>query len=453
MSIFNQSSPLSLDAGKGDSSSEASCQEHSAFSGATCFVPSVPKGLDALNISPVVVEDLIFKVLLNQGSATGREIAGLICLHFPVVESLLADLKNRLLVAHQAGAGVGDFVYRLTGAGQEKALLSRESSAYSGSVPVAYKDYLFAMQEQSIRKEKPNRQALEKAFEGLVFDQGLFDTIGPAINSGRGLFLYGEPGNGKTTIAERISRCFTGTVYIPKTLYIEGQIVQLFDPQNHEPVVSEHQNGLISKFDQRWVEIKRPAVMVGGELMMDSLEVKFNPVLKVSEAPLQMKANGGIFLIDDFGRQRMSHVDLLNRWIVPLEKRVDFLTLPNGQKISVPFDELIIFSTNLDPKSLVDDAFLRRVPYKIHVKDPSEEDYTAIFKLLCSQFGVPYDATMLAYLIDKHYRGKRPFRGCQPRDLLQQVLNMADYTGELPVLSESVLDRACQNYFSAMGSD
>jgi hypothetical protein len=201
------------------------------------------------------------------------------------------------------------------------------------------------------------------------------------------------------------------------------------------------------------VEIKRPAVMVGGELTMDALEIKYNPILRVSEAPLQMKANGGVFLIDDFGRQRVSHIDLLNRWIVPLEKRMDFLVLPNGQKISVPFDELIIFSTNLDPKSLVDDAFLRRIPYKIHVKDPSEEQFKQIFSMLCTKYNIAYDESKVSYLIQKHYQGKRPFRGCQPRDILEQILNSATYRRVEPVLTEELLDMACRNYFAAMGQE
>lgn len=186
---------------------------------------------------------------------------------------------------------------------------------------------------------------------------------------------------------------------------------------------------------------------------MDALDIKYNPILRVSEAPLQMKANGGVFLIDDFGRQRISHVELLNRWIVPLEKRVDFLVLPNGQKIQVPFDELIIFSTNLDPKSLVDDAFLRRIPYKIHVKDPTEEHFKQIFRLLCGKYGIPFEDAPVDYLIRRHYVAKRPFRGCQPRDILEQILNTSAYRNEPPRLTETLLDMACRNYFAAMGQE
>lgn len=417
------------------------------------FMPLVPKTLEETGLTSVVVEDLIFKVMLAKGAMSGREIAADICLHFTVVEPLLADLKVRLLVYHKTSSGVGDFIYMLTETGQEKAMIAREISAYAGAAPVPFADYLAAISAQSIRNEKPDFAVLAEAFKDLIFDSKLFDTIGPAINSGRGLFLYGEPGNGKTTIAEKLAQCFSNDIFIPKAIFVEGQILQLFDPQNHQPTESGQPNALIARYDQRWIEIKRPAVMVGGELTMDALEIKFNPTLRISEAPLQMKANGGVFLIDDFGRQRISHVDLLNRWIVPLEKRVDFLVLPNGQKISVPFDELIIFSTNLDPKSLVDDAFLRRIPYKIHVKDPSESEFKQIFGMLCKKYGLSYDEEKVQYLIQKHYAGKRPFRGCQPRDLLEQILNSASYRRVDPVLTEELLDMACRNYFAAMGSD
>lgn len=417
------------------------------------FIPSVPKTLEDTGLTSVLVEDLVFKILLSQGAMSGRDIASSVCLHFSILEPIFADLKSRLLLFHKSSSGMGDFIYMLTDTGHEKAMIARETSAYHGAAPVPYTDYLRSIDEQSIRNEKPDYEVLVKAFQDLIFDAKLFDTIGPAINSGRGLFLYGEPGNGKTTIAEKLAQCFSNDIFIPKALFVEGQILQLYDPQNHEPVTSEQSNLLIAKYDQRWVEIKRPAVMVGGELTMEALEITYNPILRVCEAPLQMKANGGVFLIDDFGRQRISHVDLLNRWIVPLEKRVDFLVLPNGQKLEVPFDELIIFSTNLDPKSLVDDAFLRRIPYKIHVKDPDERQFREIFQKLCLKYGVAYQEESVTYLIQTHYQGKRPFRGCQPRDLLEQILNYASYRRVEPVMTIELLDMACKNYFAAMGSD
>ncbi|MGE0201368.1 MAG: AAA family ATPase [Candidatus Melainabacteria bacterium] len=415
------------------------------------FCPPVPKSLAEAGLPDILVEDLIFKILMGKGSMTGREIADDLCLHFSVVEPILGDLKGRLFLAHKSTTVMNDFVYILSDTGQVRAHTAREVSAYAGSAPVPFADYLASIQCQSIRHESPGPEILEQVFSDMIFDRTLFSTIGPAINSGRGLFLYGEPGNGKTTIAEKLSQCFGETIWIPRTLLIEGQLVQLYDPQNHTPATLPDDLPLIPKADMRWIEIKRPAVMVGGELTMDALEIRYNPTMKVSEAPLQMKANGGVFLIDDFGRQRVSHVDLLNRWIVPLEKRVDFLTLPNGQKIQVPFDELIIFSTNLDPAQLVDDAFLRRIPYKIHVKDPAAGDFKHIFKILCPRYGVTYDEAMVDYLIQNHYVGKRPFRGCQPRDILEQIVNTSNYLREPAALTEEKLDQACRNYFAAMG--
>lgn len=418
------------------------------------FVPPVPRSLEEVGLTPVLVDELILKTMLAKGALTGRELSNDLCLHYSIVEKILADLKVRLLIVHKSSAGIGDFLYTLTELGQEKAMVAREISAYCGAAPVPFEDYLKAVKAQSIRNEKPNYDVLANAFKDMIFDTKLFDTIGPAINSGRGLFLYGEPGNGKTSIAEKLASCFSNDIFIPKAIYIEGQILQLFDPQNHELAQSTTgEASLIAKYDTRWVEIKRPAVMVGGELTMDALEIKYNPILRVSEAPLQMKANGGVFLIDDFGRQRISHIDLLNRWIVPLEKRVDFLVLPNGQKIQVPFDELIIFSTNLDPKSLVDDAFLRRIPYKIHVKDPSGEQFKKIFEMLCRKYNIPFCESKVDYLIQKHYAGQRPFRGCQPRDILEQILNTASYRRSTPELTEELLDMACRNYFAAMGNE
>jgi hypothetical protein len=424
----------------------------SAPQSASPFTPPVPRTLEETGLTSILLEELTLKLLLGKGAMAGREVATDLCLHFAVTEKILSELKTRLLVTHKASGDVGDFIYMLTESGQEKALIAREISAYSGSAPVAFADYLRGIQAQSIRNEKIHASVLQNAFADMIFDTSLFDTIGPALNSGRGLFLYGEPGNGKTSIAERLAGCFQNDIFIPRSIYVEGQILQLFDPQTHQPVPDDGES-LIAKFDARWIKIRRPAVMVGGELTMDALDIKYNPILRVSEAPLQMKANGGVFLIDDFGRQRISHVELLNRWIVPLEKRVDFLVLPNGQKIQVPFDELIIFSTNLDPKSLVDDAFLRRIPYKIHVKDPEETQFKRIFQLLCGKYGIVFDEGPLAYLIQRHYQEKRPFRGCQPRDILEQVLNTSAYRNEPPQLTNEILDMACRNYFAAMGQE
>jgi predicted ATPase with chaperone activity len=281
----------------------------------------------------------------------------------------------------------------------------------------------------------------------------MFEVLGPAINSGRGLFLYGFPGNGKTSIAERITRCFGTSIWIPRVISIEGHILKLYDPANHE-AMRARKGGLLrmDEQDDRWIEIKRPTIIAGGELTMDNLEINYNPDTKISEAPLQMKSNNGTFLIDDFGRQRMQPIELLNRWIIPLEKRYDFLTLANGKKIRVPFDQLILFSTNLEPKQLVDEAFLRRIPYKINASDPTERMFRQMFEIFAPKLGFP-DANREAidYLIERHYRRvNRPFRCCQPRDLLLQVRNYCVYN-DLPLeLKTAYFDFAAGNYFTVM---
>ena len=267
------------------------------------------------------------------------------------------------------------------------------------------------------------------------------------------MFLYGYPGNGKTSIAERITRCFGTTVWIPKDLNIEGHDIKLYDQANHESIAAR-QSGILrdDEQDNRWIQIKRPTIIAGGELTMDNLEIYFDPITKISEAPLQMKSNNGTFLIDDFGRQRMAPIELLNRWIVPLEKRYDFLRLANGKKIRVPFDQLILFSTNLEPKQLVDEAFLRRIPYKINAADPTEEMFREMFHIFAPKLGFEeVNEESLNYLIKNHYkRVDRPFRCCQPRDLMLQIRNYCVYN-DLPLeITNAYIDFACGNYFTVM---
>jgi predicted ATPase with chaperone activity len=329
-----------------------------------------------------------------------------------------------------------------------------DECAYVGPAPVPFEDYLRSVRAQTITSEHPKESDLRAAFSDLVIAEETLRLLGPAINSCRGLFLYGYPGNGKTSIAERVTRCFGTTVWIPRVIYVEGQILKLLDLANHEPVEMEQSTGLLdeSDFDRRWVLIRRPTIVAGGELQLDDLEIHYDTVTKVSEAPLQLKSNLGTFLIDDFGRQRMQPVELLNRWIVPLEKRYDFLSLANGKKIRVPFDQLIIFSTNLEPRQLVDEAFLRRIPYKIEATNPTEVGFRSMLASLAAKLGFrEIDNSAVDYLIEEHYqRPGRPFRCCHPRDLLLQVRSFCVYNDVPLELKPEYFDFAVSNYFTTM---
>ena len=279
------------------------------------------------------------------------------------------------------------------------------------------------------------------------------NRLGPAINSGRGLFLYGPPGNGKTSIAERVTAAFGREIWVPRALGVDGEIIRVFDPMNHEEAPLNAGTGLLDQraVDNRWVRIVRPTIVVGGELTMSQLEVTRNEVTGISEAPLQVKSNCGTLVIDDFGRQRVHVSELLNRWIVPLEKRHDFLNLPNGRKVVVPFDELVVFATNLEPRDLVDEAFLRRIPYKIEVQDPTEEQFIDLFQSMGRKLGIEYRAEAVRYLIAEHFRkANRPMRFCHPRDLLLQIRNSCIYQHCPAVMTNEQFDLAVENYFSVM---
>jgi predicted ATPase with chaperone activity len=306
-----------------------------------------------------------------------------------------------------------------------------------------------SVEAQTIRDERPRRSQLLRAFEDITIDEALFDSLGPAVNSGAGLFLYGEPGNGKTTLAQRITQCFGQAIWIPWAIYEDGQIIKFYDAAYHRPFKSE-ESVYERSCDRRWQKVHRPTVVVGGEMTLDSLEIRFDPVSNTSEAPLQMKSNGGCLLVDDFGRQRVEPHELLNRWIIPLENRIDYLTLSTGKKIQIPFEQLLIFSTNLDPAVLADEAFLRRIPYKIEIGDPTPEEFHELFARSCEKFECEYRPEAVDYLLDRHYRQtQRRLRRCHPRDLLQQIRNYCAYN-EYPLeLKDAYLDRVAGTYFTA----
>ena len=420
---------------------------------ANVFIPLEPQSLSEVGLSESEVEALILKLLLSRGDLVGRDIADQIRLPFVLVDELLRQLKQDQLVVYRGSAAMNDYLYQLTDLGRERARRYTEHCTYFGAAPVTLAAYVDSVRAQSLANQHPTAEDLQHAFDDLLINPQMLARLGPAINSGRGLFLFGAPGNGKTSIAERITAAFGQSIWIPRAIGVDGEIMRLFDPMNHEELPLAKSEGLLdnSRIDQRWIRIRRPTIVVGGELTMDNLEVTLNTSTGISEAPLQLKSNCGTLVIDDFGRQRMRTDELLNRWIVPLEKRYDFLNLANGKKIQVPFDQLIIFSTNLEPRDLVDDAFLRRIPYKIEVIDPTEEEFRELFRLMCKSFNIAHNDAAIDYLIETHYRAvNRPFRCCQPRDLLLQVRNCCRYERREPVLSPDMLDFAVENYFAVM---
>lgn len=417
------------------------------------FRPAEPRTLEESELPRSLVESLIMKQLLLVGNCSGRALAEQVCLPFGILEDVFQTLRTRQILAHTGSAPLGDYNYTLTEQGRDRATRAMNACAYMGAAPVPLDDYVVSVEAQTIRAEAPKRDQLVEAFQDIMVNRELFDMLGPAVNSGAGLFLYGEPGNGKTTLAQRITKCFGHEIWIPQTIIEDGQLIKLYDSAYHEIQVSTDSSILkTDEYDRRWIKIRRPTVIVGGELTMENLEIRHDPSANVSEAPLQMKSNCGCLLIDDFGRQRMEPQELLNRWIVPLENRIDFLTICTGKKIQVPFEQLIIFSTNLDPTDLTDEAFLRRIPYKIEVGDPDEQEFHGLFQGVADSVGCGFDPTSVDHLLAKHYRPTgRAMRRCHPRDLMAQVRNYCSYN-DLPIeMRVEYFDRVVKSYFTAIG--
>ena len=415
--------------------------------------PIEPVDAVAAGVSESTLEAIIYRFLLNIGEAEGRRIADQLKVPFSMVEPVLERMKMEQNIAYKNATATGDYVYVLTETGRILARNHAADCTYYGACPVPLQMYIDSVKLQTIEGQYPKKADLQRAFKDLLINPLMLRKLGPAVASGRGMFLFGFPGNGKTSIAERVTNAFGKYVWIPRSVSIDGDIMRVFDPMCHELAMPESVSGLLDSggFDKRWVRIERPTIIAGGELTMEMLEVQNNSESNISEAPLQLKSNCGTLVIDDFGRQKMRVDELLNRWIVPLEKRYDFLNMASGKKIQVPFDQLVVFSTNLEPKDLVDDAFLRRIPYKIEAENPPEADFRKLFEIMCGVVKIPFKEPAVTYLIEKHYKPvNRPMRMCQPRDLLLQVKNYCLYN-DLPIeLKKEYLDFACENYFSVM---
>jgi hypothetical protein len=415
-------------------------------------VPPAPTTIEETGLSYEQLKSLLLK-MLYAGELSGLALGDKLCLPYALLENLVEHLRIEKLVEVRGanGSGTAGFRYALTELGRERAANYFEGNGYVGPAPVPLHQYTAAMNKLKEERGFLDRDRIASGFTHLIVSPETLDQLGPAVNSGKSVFLYGPPGNGKTVLAEGIGRALGGDMYVPWALDVDGQTITIFDPVNHQMLEDEQATSSIVRGverDRRWVRIRRPVVTVGGELTLEMLDLSFNQIAKFYEAPLQLKANGGVFVVDDFGRQRIRPRDLLNRWIVPLESRVDYLTLHTGKKFEMPFDVLIVFATNLNPESLADEAFLRRIPYKIYAKNPTSDEFGRIFELNCKRKNIGYDPVIIEYLTRRYYEPRGlEMRACHPRDIVAQVVDICRYHNKPPVITRELLDQACKNYF------
>ena len=424
----------------------------SRFSTTAVAPPPPPTSIEETGLHPDTLSQLLLKTLVA-GEASGTGLSDKLRVPYSVLDALIqhARIEKLVEVRGTTGAGTAGYRYMLTDLGRDRAGQFLEISRYIGPAPVPLTQYNAYVRAAMDARPYLDRQTLATGFEHLVVGNEMLDQLGPAVNSGKALFLYGAPGNGKTVFAEGIGKAFGGEMHMPFTVDVDGQTITMYDPVSHQRMTEAASSKSVvttAVHDRRWECIRRPVVVVGGELTLEMLDLTFNPISKFYEAPIQLKANGGVFVVDDFGRQRIPPRDLLNRWIVPLESRVDFLTLHTGRKFEVPFNVLIVFATNLKPQTLADEAFLRRIPYKILAKNPTIDEYCRIFELNCKRKGLVFDAVMVEYLDRKYYKPRKiQMRSCHPRDLISQVVDICRYTNREPVITRELLDSACASYF------
>jgi predicted ATPase with chaperone activity len=428
------------------------------------FVPQ-PQTIEESGLDFSMVLDLVVKSIYFSGRPSARQICAQIALQFSVIDEVLTFLKREQLAEVVGSSGMGEqlYQYSLTGKGFEKADEALARNQYIGPAPVNFQMYLDVLERQSIRSVHVTPELVDGAMSHLVLSPEVPAAVGPAVNSGRTMLLYGGSGNGKSTITNAIGRMLPGEVLIPYAVDIGGTIIKIFDPRVHQEIPAEQQrdrranepaggNGVERRRDRRWVVSRRPMISAGGELTLKDLELRYSSQSNFYIAPLQWKANSGILIVDDFGRQMIQPKELLNRWIVPMEERVDHLSLHTGDIVEVPFDVLLIFSTNLHPSQLGDEAFFRRIRHKIEIPDPTREQFVEILARVCQQRELPFDAQAAEYLVQEYYeRRGRGFKGCHPRDIVDLMVDICVYNGQAPGFSRHYLDAACHSYFVSLG--
>lgn len=421
-------------------------------------LPPAPNSIAECGLSASFLCDLVLKTFFARGQIRGIDLSNATRLPYPgILEAAIRLLRDESLVEVRKGQDYQElnWEFALTGKGQRRAddVMAREG--YVGPAPVPLSVYNQTVRNQPAQWSRITDESLRSALADIVIANETIQKLGPAFNSGKSMFLYGHAGNGKTSVSERMARILMGGYLLPFAIEVYGQVIRLFDSANHHVLVDPlaapgnltAPDGT-SRFDQRWLIVRRPFIVVGGELKREHLNLTYDPIMKYYVAPVQLKANGGILLIDDFGRQEVPPKDLLNRWIVPLDRNLDYHTLITGQQVEVPFQVLIIFSTNLDPRDLVDEAFLRRLRYKIEIGDPTEEEFREIFRRCCATMQVPFAPAALDHLVEEHYhRSNRGFRAVHPRDLMTQALDLASYRGWERRLTPELIDAAVGTYF------
>ncbi len=413
--------------------------------------PTAPGTVAELGLDLGFVADLVLKTLYFAGNVSGSELCDRLAMPVNVTGEILGFLRRERLCEVTGGAGLSPATlnYTLTTAGLDRATAALAMSGYVGPAPVPLDVYFDSVRSQSVQNVELSRDRIEDSLSELVLDQRTIDLIGQALSSKRAFLLFGASGNGKSTAADGLRNALPGNILIPHAVQVMHQVIQVFDPSTHEIVGEPNTRNSAGRMaDQRWVLIKRPLVFAAGELAASHLELVLDDVYKTYEAPIQMKANGGLLVIDDFGRQQLDAAYLLNRWIVPLEKGIDNLSLHNGARFQVPFDVIPLFITNRQPAELADDAFLRRIRYKIEIPGPDTDRFIEILKRDCQKNDVAYDDKGANYLIDTYFRkAGREMRGCHPRDIVEAIAAAASYQGTDRSLTKATIDEACGNYF------